>query len=103
MRAIAFNPGTTTKCPQCRGRGKLYGLFPVLTRDSTGRRRVKTPAIECDMCDGDGWVYKDIKKAIRVGRRMRKDRIAAGRTLRDEARRLGIDVARLSRLERGVE
>jgi hypothetical protein len=109
-----IRPDDVHECPQCHGEGKIYGFHPVkvkrlfdsgrIKRRKPGRPpKFKTPTLICDLCRGSGIVNGFVLKLRAAGQLMRSQRVALGRTLRDEARRLGIDPARLSRIERGVE
>lgn len=87
-------------CPDCGGKG-CYAIVHVSGwRDGSAfgewRRQPK-----CALCHGSGKVREHQRQAYEDGQRMREDRKARKLTLREEASRLGITPAELSRREWG--
>jgi hypothetical protein len=80
-------------CPVCTGTGKSGPVFVEYT-DRPGEMRI----VNCFTCKGRKVVPAsfDPKK----GRILRDDRIKRGLSLRQEAKRLGISAAELSKMER---
>lgn len=82
-----------TECPNCKGQGsyKLLTCPGAVLRDQT-----------CILCDGTGQIGEQRLAWIAAGRVHRDARVARYETQRDAARRLGLDVVALSRMEQGV-
>lgn len=86
------------KCPDCNGKGCLVAAH-VRYADGTGRFNME---IGCTRCNKTGTVPDEMAGWIEAGRRMRHQRVHVNRrNLRDEAKRLGIDVVTLSKMEAG--
>lgn len=85
-------------CPVCLGNPKSIAHFNMGENKPHEWREV-----ECDACEGTGRVTQQRMDAITDGRKLRDDRIARDMSLREEAQRLGISPAQLSRRERGYE
>ena len=83
-----------TKCPECEGR---KGASVFVDRQGGGRLEF----MRCTYCVGLGTVSKIREAKYRLGEEMRKDRIARGMSLRQEAARLGIKPRELSNREWG--
>jgi methylphosphotriester-DNA--protein-cysteine methyltransferase len=83
-------------CPGCHGRGQAF-MFATHAdgRCSAGYQ-------DCLRCKGKGRVPEEQRAWIEDGARIRDARIAAGRSLRQEAARLGITAVELSEIERGM-
>ena len=62
----------------------------------------ESDGVACDLCEGTGRVYPYKVEDAERGEKMRAARLVAGRTLRQQAERRGIDAVDLSRMERGV-
>jgi hypothetical protein len=58
--------------------------------------------LPCSTCAGTGEITAERAEAYRQGRELRNRRIAADRSLREEAKRLGVSPVALSRMERGL-
>jgi hypothetical protein len=87
-------------CPDCKGEGKEIASHVSY---SDGRCGFNVP-LKCLRCDGSGAVDDSTPEWIEAGRRMRDARVNAKpyRNLSTEAKRRGMDVVTLSRMERGV-
>jgi hypothetical protein len=86
------------QCPDCQGRkGRTAYACP-------GFRPIHMP---CEACSATGELTAEqaekMTTARAAGEQMRQERIARRETLRDAAARLGVDVARYSRIEHGLE
>lgn len=76
-------------CPQCHGFGVLLTFHGL----SLG---------ECEMCDGVGEIPPCVEKWHAYGSRLKSERIYRRLTLRDAAKKLGMDPSNLSKMERGI-
>lgn len=77
-----------TSCDSCHGSGKV----PYICTGGTQ---------PCFQCGGIGFDSRDPAWVVK-GKELRRRRIEADRSLREEAKRLGITAIRLSALERGM-
>lgn len=84
-------------CPGCNG----AGTNPAFVNRGPDISRHTFENVTCAVCRGFGRITAEHKDRIEAGRKMRDDRVARGQTLRDEARAMGITPSKLSRLERG--
>lgn len=84
-------------CPGCDG----VGSNPAFVNRGPNISRHTFENVICAVCRGFGRITAEHKDRIEAGRKMRDDRVARGQTLRDEARAMGITPSELSRLERG--
>ncbi len=90
------------ECPSCSGTGILHGL-------GCGDSGCRPMTLPCGRCDGAGTVPAEMERWIADGRVLRERRVGkpgearSYRTLRDEARLLGISPVQLSRWEQGIE
>ena len=84
----------TETCPRCNGKRSGYA-FISRAGNCQGRE------IDCSFCGGRGEVTEREADLYREGERRRDERVLAGRSLREEAKRLGITPAELSAIERG--
>lgn len=89
------------KCPDCKGDGKILGVFPIY--HSAVHQSKRKPMVEmvCGRCGGKGQMPDFMAGWLDRGQAMKSVRVAEGRTLRQEAERLGIDPIQLSQMERG--
>jgi len=71
-------------------------LFPAIPH-----KRFPIEGLECNVCKGTGYI-PDNDYDPSKGRSMKEDRINRRVSLRDEAKRLSIDVTDLSLMERGI-
>lgn len=86
------------ECPVCRG----YGVTSAaLLEVSDGETAVAVP--KCQPCGGHGNVNRHVAERIERGKQFRRERIAAGLTLRAAAELFGVSATRLSRAEVGAE
>lgn len=87
-------------CPHCDG-AKVVNCFWDGTDPKTGRRTGGYGPLTCFLCNGTGEVDQPYQARIVLGEIVRKDRIARGLSLRQEAARRGITAKELSDLEHG--
>jgi hypothetical protein len=80
------------KCPNCN-HGRLFPLIP--------HKGFPAKGILCDICNGTGTLPDNIDYRQDDGKLLKGERFRSGRTLREEATRLNIDVSELSKMERG--
>lgn len=89
-------------CPDCQGQKE--GICHVnYGPDGRGGCRGGWKVMACSRCHGEGTVPDEQAAWIEEGKHIRHLRVHSGkyRNLVDEARRLGIDVVTLSKMERG--
>lgn len=79
-------------CPRCAGKKIVVGY------GCPGFKRIELP---CFDCNGTGDISAAQQEAIRKGDQMRKDRLKAGRSSREQAAILGISLKRYVDLEHG--
>ena len=84
------------ECPCCMGDG--YG--PAFVSRTDGDCGFE-PALRCSRCKGDGKVPAEMVGWIADGRRLRDERVASGKSLRERAHELRISVVHLSDIEMG--
>lgn len=83
-------------CPECNGK-KAIDILPKYGGDG----KIIT-SIPCNRCEESGEV-PDIQEIwIHLGKSLREERRSRGKTLREEAKMLGIDIVTLSKAERGM-
>lgn len=85
---------TALACPRCGGRRGSECFY-----DSEAGSGVRW--VECSFCSGLGEVDEAAIARFRDGQSQRAARIAAGISLRERAKELGISPASLSRMESG--
>ena len=83
-------------CARCSGTGLVSAFVEYENRPGDFR-----DDLTCGTCGGSGRLSADRVRAIQAGEARRRDRVARGISLREEADRLGISAAALSRQERG--
>lgn len=83
------------RCPECEGGGPFIALV------KPRRGPCRTEFVECQACKGTGEIDEEQARRIEEGRRLMKERIARGESLREAAVRLGVSVVKLSQLEHG--
>lgn len=81
-------------CPDCKGKKESLVFYSGGSKHGFG-------PLPCTTCDGEGEVSEEKIAWITRGRELRDKRVAAGRSLREEAEMLGITSVELSRRERG--
>jgi len=81
------------KCVYCEGKGTLQALV------NRGDEGCAWESITCIECHGSGSISDERRDELLAAEKMRKDRKARGLSLREEAARLGITPAELSRRE----
>lgn len=84
------------ECPECNGDGRC---FVHLNTSDPAKHGFQW--IDCPRCGGSKLISDVEMAAIIKGRELRNVRVARKMSLREEAKRLGISVVELSRLERG--
>lgn len=82
-------------CPQCNGKKQSY----VHLNYGGGRGDWKW--VNCWLCDGAGTITSETQEAVAYGDRIRVERKARLRCLRDEATDLGCTALELSNVENG--
>jgi len=83
-------------CPSCQGRRvQVIATSPLGLLGPTRR-------LPCVTCDGTGKITMEFLQRILHGRYVRAHRIKAGRSVEDEALRLGIKPRELTDLENGL-
>jgi uncharacterized protein (DUF2461 family) len=88
------------KCPDCHGKGEEVA-YHVSYSNGTGAFYVP---MKCDRCKGSGFVDDRTPEWKALGRQMRDARVNGKpyRNLVEEAKRRGLSIVTLSRMERGV-
>lgn len=81
-------------CPTCNGTKESLVFYSGKTKHGFG-------PIACQTCDGEGTISEEKAGWIARGRELRAARVSTGKSVRDEAKRLGIAPVELSRRERG--
>ena len=89
--------GIFVTCPACRGEGP----FTALVNRGDGGCTVER--IPCSFCKGSGDVYEVQRDNYLSGRKLSEARIAAGKSLHEFGKLLGISPARMSDIEHGRE
>lgn len=87
-----------TTCPSCSGRRTVTAMVDGY-RD--GKRFGEMRELACLTCGGKGSITTFHAEQIAEGKRRRDDRVARGMSLREEAKRLGIDPSELNDIEHG--
>ena len=83
-------------CPECLGDKTVLCYV-------TRRGRCSQEALRCWFCQAAGAVSVAQAERRLEGRRMRRERVAYGVTLRERAADLGISVVKLGQVERGLK
>lgn len=84
-------------CPDCEGKKRVTAHINYGNGDGVWKE------IDCFRCAGSGEVPDEQALWIVQGKLKRVDRVSRDMSLRDEARRLGIPVVDLSRMEGGMQ
>ena len=87
----------THTCPSCGGRGTLIAAHARMT-DGSSRWGMK---FDCGQCDGTGEISEQYFQRYERGQQMRKERLARGVGLRQEAERRGMSPGDLCQMESG--
>lgn len=87
-------PTNFVPCPECNGAGLVNVVWQGLPESVAD-------AAECPVCRGIGEISPRHAARLETGRAMRKDRIARGVSLAEEAARLGIGKRELADREWG--
>ena len=82
-------------CPSCKGEGSIRGLV-----NRGGNCSWET--ISCFQCHGSKEVPNIDPEFVRVGKALRADRLKRYASQREEAKRLGIDVTLIGKMELGL-
>lgn len=83
------------KCPDCKGDGKIFAI-------GCGKKGPQMISFDCELCAATGKIGKEKATWVKLGEKMREDRVARGLVLRKEAKRRGMDPLMLSKMERGI-
>lgn len=86
------------ECPDCKGGGKVIGLFAIRA-DGGGCDPCRE--FQCFRCDGSGTVPDETAAWMATGKAMRDDRRSRNNTLRKEAAERRMEASELSAMERG--
>jgi hypothetical protein len=89
------------ECPDCKGLGKLLGLFPVYAEHVPQEERKPAIEFKCDLCRGIGAVPHYMARRILKGHQLRDVRLEKQIGLRECAERLGVQPSYLSDAQRG--
>lgn len=82
-------------CPSCKGAKGGHGFV-------CGAKGGDVRWLPCSVCGGSGEVTEERAVRIQEGTAFRLDRaVSRGKTLREEAARLGVDMVELSAIEQG--
>lgn len=85
-------------CPSCHGDGQT-GLSFIHYASGPGR----IDRLRCFTCKGEKQITEEHAARIERGKLMYRERIGRGKTLREDAARLGCDFGEWSRIEHGSE
>jgi hypothetical protein len=85
------------QCPRCNGSKTIVAAHVSYANGSHGYG-VPFP---CDQCAGSGEVPDEMAEWIQAGSAMREERLQRRVTLREEAKRRGMNPVELSRMEFG--
>ena len=81
-------------CPRCQGVGIIEVVWQSVSPDAAD-------AAECPMCDAYGYVPRAQAERYDQGRKLRQDRVAAGKSLQEAARERGITTKEMGDIEWG--
>ncbi len=85
-----------TTCPACKGNAVFHLLF-ISQHGLNSKSK-----IDCDVCGATGSISDEQLGWIERGAKPRNTRVESGVTMRDFAKRHGLDVGDLSKAERGA-
>jgi DNA-binding XRE family transcriptional regulator len=83
------------KCPDCDNTGKVHGIA------CGGKGGCRVMALDCFRCGGSGQVPEQMKEWIKIGKKMRAQRMEPWMSQRDKAKQLGVSPSDYSRAEQG--
>jgi hypothetical protein len=83
-------------CPDCKGKKKVFAHV-----NYGGERPGEFKHIACMRCKGVGAIEAEMLVWIEAGRKRRAERVSRDISLREEAKRLGMNAADLSAIEMG--
>jgi len=83
------------KCPRCMG---AKASFAFINR---GDEPHEGKMVDCETCEATGEISAEKMHKIFVGKNLRSDRLQRGKSMSEEAHRLGITVTQYSALENG--
>lgn len=86
------------ECPDCAGKGNVGPVH--LNKGEAPHQWLE--AAQCEFCKGTGRITRDLKDARDLGQKFRVMRMARDESLRDAAKRFGLNAYQLSSLERGT-
>ena len=88
-------------CPECHGKKKILGVFPVWAEDVPQEKRLPFVVLPCYFCEGKGEVSDEVPEWIKQGKKLASSRRSHWLTLFSAARLLDIPADTLSKMERG--
>ena len=80
-------------CPTCEGKNEIFGI---------GCPGFKPILITCHTCNGKGEITDVQIERMKDGEKLRQERLKRRMSLRNEAKRLNINVIELSDIEHGI-
>ena len=102
LKITRYVSDETMICPECKGEGKIIGLFPRWADDVPKKDRKPYIELECPRCKGKKEVPIEMATWMKEGEIIRNRRIRAKLTLRKACKLLDMDAVVLSEMERGV-
>lgn len=88
-------------CPSCNGAKGSEGFLICDTRKSSAEWKSGPQWFPCTLCRGEGTITDEQEQWRLRGLAMRAARLAADRSLTEEAKRRGMKVSMLSDMEHG--
>jgi len=90
------------ECPECKGKGKMLGLFPIWEANVPKEDRKPYIEMECSRCCGRGVVPEAMVEWMEDGKTLREKRTSKRMTLRKASDVLSIDASYLCNMEAGI-
>lgn len=90
-----------SECTRCKGNGRERGHSVLRFADGHCEEHPYDRA--CDVCGGTGDLSEADLERIAAGKACKRERLAAGRSMFQEAERRGLSVIELSAFERGTK